>query len=219
MDRNNLPGLSPLGLILLATVLGVFLPISTVAILGTDGIKASDWIGFSGSMLTAGIAVSAIYYAWHGIKGQLRAEFISREEDRIERELPGLREAEAFGKLLYMIISDDLGLPDFIDKVRKHIFDAGFKNISTNFTEIANRLPNTDIRTRSEYRNTVVLILLVCELAQRQAAKGADTESERAKIGGALDGLKTVNDNVSKRIVLLEERLPKIRTEIESHLF
>jgi hypothetical protein len=53
MDRDNLPGLSPLWLISLALVLGtaivVLIPVS---ISGGDAIKASDWIGFAGSVVS-----------------------------------------------------------------------------------------------------------------------------------------------------------------------
>jgi hypothetical protein len=93
MEKDNLPGLSPLWLILLATLLGAFLPIMIAATMSADAIKPADWLGFSGSILTTGVAAAAIYYAWKGIIRQLRIGLISREEDRIERDLPGLRDA------------------------------------------------------------------------------------------------------------------------------
>jgi hypothetical protein len=91
MDKNNLPGLTPLWLILLATAFAVFIPITIPFLFGSD-IKASDWFGLTGSVLTACVAWIAIYYAWRGISQQVRVSLMSREEDRMERELPGLKE-------------------------------------------------------------------------------------------------------------------------------
>jgi hypothetical protein len=56
----------------------------------------NDWLGFVGGMagnaLTALVAMAAVYFGWQGVKRQLRTNVISREEERIERQLPGLRE-------------------------------------------------------------------------------------------------------------------------------
>jgi hypothetical protein len=107
MDNDNLPGLSPLWLISLATLLGVFISLAVPAAIGPHAIKPSDWIGFAGSVLTGGIAAAAIYYAWRGLTRQLRISLISREEDRIERELPGLRELSKFLLFVTRMIRTD----------------------------------------------------------------------------------------------------------------
>lgn len=56
--------------------------------------KASDWLGFAGNILACVVAVSAAWLGWQGVKKQLRISVISREEERIEKELPGLRQIE-----------------------------------------------------------------------------------------------------------------------------
>lgn len=57
----------------------------------------NDWLGFYGaiigSVITAAVAAMAIYFAWRAVTKQLRIGLVSREEDRIEVELPGLRQA------------------------------------------------------------------------------------------------------------------------------
>lgn len=60
----------------------------------------TDWLGFAGGLignvLTGVIAAAAIVVTWRGIRYQLRINLISREEERIERVLPGLREAVGY---------------------------------------------------------------------------------------------------------------------------
>lgn len=60
----------------------------------TASDKASDWLGFAGNILACVVAVSAAWLGWQGVKKQLRISVISREEERIEKELPGLRQIE-----------------------------------------------------------------------------------------------------------------------------
>jgi hypothetical protein len=75
MNSNNLLGLSPLWLISLALVLGtsivVLLPF---AISGGDAIKASDWIGFAGSVVAGSMALVAALVAWFSVQGQIKAQ-------------------------------------------------------------------------------------------------------------------------------------------------
>ena len=58
----------------------------------------SDWLGFAGTLisgaLTSVVAVAAIYFGTRGIRQQVAVNLYSREEDRIEAELPGLRQAQ-----------------------------------------------------------------------------------------------------------------------------
>src|SRR6266566_3557689 len=84
MDRNNLPGLSPLWLISFALVLGtgivVLIPVS---ISGGDTIKANDWIGFAGSVVSGALTLIAATIAWFAVKRQIDAsEAIAQYRER-----------------------------------------------------------------------------------------------------------------------------------------
>jgi hypothetical protein len=218
MDNDNLPGLSPLWLISLATLFGILLPIMVPVIFGND-IRAADWIGFSGSVLTAGVASAAVYYAWRGIKRQLRADFLSREEDRIERELPGLFDAEVFGTLLYNHLAEDLDRSDFLNCILVGLEKNGF-GISVSESSVISRLPNTDLKTRYEYRNVVLLILLRCQMGQRlERTNDFDATVVRDGLSVAIERLNALNKRVIERRLLLTGRLPNIRRDIEAHLF
>ncbi|MEA2883470.1 MAG: hypothetical protein QOH32_2726 [Bradyrhizobium sp.] len=69
--------------------------VATIAGVARQGNR-SDWLGFAGGIagnsITAAVTIAAIYFAWMGIKQQLRISLISREEERIEKVLPGLKE-------------------------------------------------------------------------------------------------------------------------------
>jgi membrane associated rhomboid family serine protease len=72
MGKNNLPGLSPLWLIALALGTSV-VTLIPVSIAGGDTIKSSDWIGFSGSIVGACIALLAAFIAYSAIREQTRS--------------------------------------------------------------------------------------------------------------------------------------------------
>jgi hypothetical protein len=87
MDRNNLPGLSPLWLISLAMVLGtaivVLIPVS---ISSGDAIKASDWIGFAGNVAAGAMTLIAAAFAWFAVQRQIAAqEDIARQQIAAQR--------------------------------------------------------------------------------------------------------------------------------------
>jgi hypothetical protein len=75
MKSENLPGLSPLWLIVLAMVLGTFIVVMVpVSIATGDNIKSSDWIGFSGSVIAGAIALLAAVLAWFAVQRQIIAQ-------------------------------------------------------------------------------------------------------------------------------------------------
>jgi hypothetical protein len=93
MDRKNLPGLSPLWLISLALVLGTAIVVMIpVSISGGDAIKASDWIGFAGSVVSGAMTLIAATIAWFAVKRQIDAsEAIAQYR---EREVLAVMKAE-----------------------------------------------------------------------------------------------------------------------------
>jgi hypothetical protein len=50
MEKGNLPGLTPLWIIVLATISAALLPIGVPYISGVE-VKASDWLGFAGNIV------------------------------------------------------------------------------------------------------------------------------------------------------------------------
>src|ERR1700730_7373041 len=88
MKENNLSGLSPIWLIGLALVLGT--TIVTLIPLTIAATTAASWIGLSGSLPGGCLTVIGFFFAANNVKRQLRINLISREEERIEDQMPGL---------------------------------------------------------------------------------------------------------------------------------
>jgi hypothetical protein len=91
MKENNLSGLSPIWLIGLALVLGT--TIVTLIPLTIAATTAASWIGLLGSVLSGCLTVIGFFFAANNVKRQLRINLInliSREEERIEDQMPGL---------------------------------------------------------------------------------------------------------------------------------
>jgi len=85
MNNSNLPGLSPLWLISLAMVLGTLIVVMLpVSIATGDNIKSSDWIGFSGSVLSGAITLLAAILAWFAVQRQIKSQ-LDAEERAAER--------------------------------------------------------------------------------------------------------------------------------------
>jgi len=64
MDKNNLPGLSPLWLLLLALVLGTFLATALPLVVLTKEVMPADWLGFSGSIIGGGCTIAAGWWTY-----------------------------------------------------------------------------------------------------------------------------------------------------------
>lgn len=78
--NKNLPGLSPLWLISLSLVLGtVIVVLLPVAIATGDPIKASDWVGFAGSVVGGAMTVIAALVAWFAVQKQISAQQLIAE--------------------------------------------------------------------------------------------------------------------------------------------
>jgi small-conductance mechanosensitive channel len=89
MDRNNLPGLSPLWLISLAMVLGTAILVALpVSIANGEAIKSSDWIGFSGNVVAGVMTLVAAIIAWFAVQRQIQAqeESAGRASERLQQE-------------------------------------------------------------------------------------------------------------------------------------
>lgn len=244
MERNNLPGLTPIAIILLAVVLGIFLSISVPLFIGSAAIRPSDWIGFAGSVLTSGVAAIAAYLAWRNISRQMRANFLSREEDRIEEELPGLSDTEdrlaimlsqfeaarhpvALGQLLLAhkigvkrsSVADavDLIFPRANRRTRRRLaelfFDININVVRCSIREQERTAAKADLSNISQF--TAADHQKVRD-AEKAACLGYDLQW--AKVQEAVRGLKDFRENAVERIALLEDRLIRIRAEIERRI-
>ena len=105
MPRPRLPGLPTISALMLCAMLAAWL-----GLLGPlDLSTVQNWPTLISALVTAiGIMVAAAI-AVRNVKRQIRINILSREEDRIERHLPGLRDARYFlsGFLTYRVSYPD----------------------------------------------------------------------------------------------------------------
>jgi hypothetical protein len=94
MKNDNLPGLSPLWLISLALVLGTLIATTVpISIAANVGVKASDWIGFAGSVTAGAMTLIAGVIAWFSVQKQIEAQ--EQIEQRSIERVNEQQEAEA----------------------------------------------------------------------------------------------------------------------------
>jgi hypothetical protein len=220
MQNDNLPGLTPVWLITLATALGILITIAVPAILGPDGIKASDWLGFAGNVLTAGVAAVAVYFAWKGIANQLRVSLMSREEDRMERELPGLREIAALLRPASVLCSMK-PIPKSAIRVLKSL------GLQTTDGPILGKLEQKLPRADDGHRRPLAAILEQIALHAHTAITLEETldapvsEQERdlitqavAEMTDAIHELSSFKTLIDDKIATFERRLPQFKAEL-----
>jgi hypothetical protein len=158
MDRYNLRLWLPLALLFGIGFLGFVIPAWTdgiVALGQRSGITA-DWAGFAGSIIAAVISVTitgvGVIAAWFAIKGQNRINILTREEDRIERRLPGLYDVEILcAPLVNSLLAHGrfaLIAPEF-QRVGLGMPESTFKE------DLARALPLTDEVTRRNIGNAL----------------------------------------------------------------
>jgi hypothetical protein len=190
------------------------------------------------------VAVAAATVAWINVQTTLRVNLISREEDRMERTLPGLTEA---AKLLTSLVGDLRALQHKEFSITT-IYGAlpGFGDEAATLPEaVEKQTPNTDGPTR--HRVTEGLKTLITKSAELQAAwsefERASSDSrdiaqfaEEAKEGvrravqearrliderlrgfeEALSSLERLQGELQGRIETFERRLPVFRKRIEA---
>jgi hypothetical protein len=82
MEKNNLPGLSPLWLILLALVLGSFLATALPLIVLSKDVLPADWLGFSGGIIGSACTIGAGWLAYSAVQEQIE---IAKREAKARR--------------------------------------------------------------------------------------------------------------------------------------
>jgi hypothetical protein len=210
-----------------------------------EGNRA-DWLGFAGGLigniLTGAVAAVAIVVAWRGIKHQLRISLISREEERIERVLPGLKEVVG-----YIIDLRKRFRTITAHSVLKHIeqfndYDPTKDRLDD---KLKLRVPSADEGTRQRLLLAIETIWdyamaadaqyeTLSRLQQRPEYR-AEIEAEvfgeaRGKVGAAetsrnmrmlvlltaVTNLRDLENDLVAQIDKYELRLPKFRSELET---
>jgi hypothetical protein len=244
MHKNNLNGLSPLWLMSLAMVLGVFVTVAVPAIISVETVRAADWISFAGSVLVSVVTAIAIGFAWRGIVLQSRITLMSREESRIETELPGLVEAVAkIGRILA-----EVSLAHRPEGVVQFLRGNGIGNGDPDLIdEVQKLLPQTDARTRRTatelffYYNMNAGIASRAQKAMEEAswsridllsidprfhaevratAEGTREEFEKryAEMMASYEAIAKFRNDLSDQIAEMRDLAPKYRAEIRAYI-
>ena len=96
--KPQLPGLPTMVVLMLTAILTVWLGIWGPL----DLSRLEKWQTLTGSILAIGGVVLTAIVAVRNVRRQIRVNILSREEDRIERLLPGLREAVDFASVFLL---------------------------------------------------------------------------------------------------------------------
>jgi hypothetical protein len=172
----------------------------------------SDWLGFVGGMVAAVVAATAVYFGWQGVKRQLRTNVISREEERIERQLPGLREvAGGLEQLFPKPLSKGSLMLIALAPLRGD-------HSGVNDHDIKRWFPQAD-------PSTLQALLIILQQLEEAAAMLASAERAESPTVGihalvflhAQERLTQFKAMIIDKVALYERRGQKIRLEIEEY--
>jgi hypothetical protein len=152
---------------------------------------------------------------------------LSREEDRIENELPGLRGAAFFCN---QIAEEVLALGD-VNRIIDHLRKIGVRNPEQLRDLFNTRLPETDDRTRriliADVRKLFKLVLSAQILLNARSGPlgtaidptaQANHETQLAKVKRAAAEIQAFGRSIKREIRRKMNRLTKIRAEIEAKM-
>jgi hypothetical protein len=219
---------------------------AVVALGKRTGISES-WSGFAGGLIgsavTSIVAAVAIYFAYLGIREQIRAGVLGREEDRLLRELPGLRDAHELLLRVENQFAEGWNPQGIVEEFR----EVGLGRIdSTLPKEIKALLPDTDDATLMQIRRAVFEAIQSGEKAEAEASYlfsrvNADFDSDvygtpefkelerkadrtreaaheyKAGFRKSLAAITHLRKEIEDRINLYESRLPKIRRQMSAY--
>ena len=170
----------------------------------------------------------AAFFAWIAISRQIRMEGLPREEERMEMELPNLREAE---KLLSLTLKK---IDPILRQVRSVIFLMSTKGPflmtrGSHRPASTTKFSKTTERTRYRYRFFHRIVRF--RKAWRRRAEGATEEKNgdindlgdeltlaQIEYDAALEDLRRLGKVLTRKVADYDRRLPKFRAEIEQHL-
>jgi hypothetical protein len=178
------------------------------------------------TLLSAFVAVGAAYIAWLNVRKQLSINLMSREEDRIERALPGIRQAlEVMSPLLNDLraLKHKELAPQLVEPLA-----------SDNVNESVKRLvPLADEHLRKEVRDILFLLTISAKeafhahdemegagLAVRMINEYAPEEHD--KLHNALDAAKADfnarADKINRDTDTLEQFISKLNDRANTHV-
>src|ERR1035437_3087036 len=234
MRRPTLPGLPTFAALMLAAMIAVWLGVAGPVELA----KIKGWQ----TLIAAFVAAAGIYFAARNVSRQIRITILSREEDRIEKQLPGLYDAQnlcdsivprlrpirAFFGVVSAVNALGLGgtpksfeddvealLPVTDAATRRSVTSALFEMYSRAITAQGSRVLQTELETQS---------------ARREEWEPSDYAKVRADIAAlsrmliaqgndfqrALDRIERESAAIAGKIDVNERRSARIRREIET---
>lgn len=85
MNSNNLPGLTPIAILVFATILVGLISIGMPFTFAAEPLKLTDWLGFAGNLIGAMITLGAAVAAWLAVQSQLAEQrAISNRQSAIQ---------------------------------------------------------------------------------------------------------------------------------------
>lgn len=230
MEPKSLPGLSPIWLISLAMVCGIFLLISIPLLIAANAVHISDWIGFAGNVVGASMTIVAAAVAYIAVQRQVGIGLISREEERIEARLPGLRQIagelqsmnpkqswttiEAQDALLHFCVRPPISPQEQLDLMRRR----GRRRLAVSDEGVMSAAPLADHDTRQH------LLILLQQIEKEARSAEIDTGSDTANAfrelayRTALYDLMKFKSEIMQRIDIYQDRLTRIRPIIERYI-
>jgi hypothetical protein len=207
--RVQMPPLSTVAVALGAVVVGLVVG----NVLGVrKGFDVREW------QTTMGVAVAIVAagIAWVNVRTTLRVNLISREEDRMERTLPGLNEPVTLLAPLVGALRE-LKHKEFAITIINSALP-GFGSETAKLSEaVENQLPSTDGPTR--HRVTESLKVLIRKSAELSAAwkEFERATSDLRDIGQfATNSREAVNASVEDAKSLVQERLVGVEDAVRS---
>jgi hypothetical protein len=210
--KQKLPSLPTFSALMLSAILTVWL--------GLWGPISVDGVARWQTLIAAVIAGAGIFAASWNVTRQMRLAASGREQDRIELEQPGLRDAAAFiGPLMIVCIMKTDMLPGTILKI---LVGAGITDNTQTNQIIETKLPRTPDGMRRILSGILFNISHLASLALSFAEHDdGSQEMERFhkdalhSLGEAVKELDAYNGRLKDMIAKNEERLPRLRADIE----
>lgn len=176
------------------------------------------------SALTAGGAASI---AWVNVSRQIKLTILTREEDRIERKIPGLVDVHSLlGRLL-----TSFHITQSVSVLHKSLLEITRSDVHA---ALRDHLPRTDDVTRLKVGRALAPLIITAKRAEgaerhRQTlekdAVGPRTEMEKILLGiereaeTTVKAVETLLNDLQAEIRRCERLLPTIRGQIDRHLF
>jgi hypothetical protein len=222
----------PISLLLFTVVFAAWIGVAGPLVSEVAWVPFGEFVSRYQTLIGAIIAVTGIWAASRNVTRQLRQEVLAREEDRIERDLPGIRSANSLIGQLKWQLEDKVG-PILI---LKSLREQGLIPLEPSAKiDLAKTIPDLPDQIRRELttvlhllRSAAVNLVDYTEVVKRTANGTADPEllarmqeNQRhaaANYSSCCDDLNGFYDSTVQRIVRDRARLHYLRSEHEKWL-